>query len=125
MSPNKERALTALLTHKTRVEAAAAANIDPRTLRRYFEDAEFSERYREELDKLLQDADAQARQIISPALSVLVEIMGDGSESTPARISAAKAAIDYALRLREAVDTSIRLSELERAIIELEGGDKK
>ena len=33
MTPNKEKAIAALLTHATKKEAATTANIDPRTMR--------------------------------------------------------------------------------------------
>lgn len=41
MTPNKEKLLVALLTSRTKKEAAAAAGISDRTMRSYFEDKEF------------------------------------------------------------------------------------
>lgn len=46
MTSNEERALSALLTSKTKLEAAEKAGITDRTMRRYFENPEFCQRYR-------------------------------------------------------------------------------
>lgn len=114
MTPTKEKAIAALLTCKTKAQAAAQAGISPRTLRSYFEDPEFVSAYRDAFGSLVEDATRQAQQTISPALDTLKEIMQDKSETGPARVSAARAAIEYALRLTEANDIVQQLRELDR-----------
>lgn len=114
MTPNKEKALAALLTHSTKKEAAQAAGISPRTLQDYFKDAEFQARYREAFKSMVEDATRQAQQAINPALSTLREIMEDKDMLAAARINAAKGALEYALRLTEANDILDQLQELER-----------
>lgn len=56
MTPSEERALSALLTSKTKLEAAEKAGITDRTLRRYFENPEFCQRVREAFVAVSQDA---------------------------------------------------------------------
>lgn len=112
MTPNKEKALAALLTCKTKEEAAQKAGITSRTLRTYFDDQAFATAYKNAFGGLVEDATRQAQQTISPALDTLREIMQDPEENAAARVSAAKAALEYALRLTEANDIVKELREL-------------
>lgn len=114
MTPNKERALAALLTHRTRKEAAAAAGLTDRTLRSYFNDPEFQQAYRKAFFAMVEDAARQSQQSLTPALSTLHDIMNDDSANPAARIQAAKNIIDCALKLTEQQDIIMRLEALER-----------
>lgn len=114
MTPNKEKLLAALLTSKTKKEAAAAAGIAYRTMLSYFEDPEFCRRYREAFANVVQDATRQAQQLLDPALSTLREIMEDEELPAAARVNAAKIALDYAARLTDQNDLAERLAALER-----------
>lgn len=116
MTPNKEKLLAALLTSKTKKEAAEAAGISDRTMRTYFEDAEFCKRYREAFASLVQDATRQAQQLLSSALSTLRDVMEDDELPATARIGAARIALDYAVRLTDQNDIAERLTALEHDI---------
>lgn len=107
--------MQALLTSRTRAEAARAAGIGESTLREYMKDPEFLERYRDAFSKMVEDATRQAQQVLSPALSVLHEIMEDGDIPAAARISAARAALEFGIKLTETNDFAARLEALERA----------
>lgn len=113
MTPNKERLLVALLTSRTKKEAAAAAGISDRTMRSYFEDKEFCQRYREAFAGVVQDATRRAQQLLEPALSTLQTVMEDEEIPAQARITAAKSIIDYSLKLTEQTDILEQLRELE------------
>ena len=78
MTPNKEKASAALLTHATKKEAATAANIDPRTMRRYFDDEDFQQAYKKAFSGMVEDAVRQSQQALAPALATLREICEDG-----------------------------------------------
>lgn len=119
MTPNKERALAALLTHATKREAAEAAGIDPRTMRRYFEDADFQRAYKKAFGGMVEDATRQAQQAIAPALSTLREIVEDGEVDAQPRISAARSLLEFSIKMTEQLDILDRLTELETVI----GGD--
>lgn len=121
MTPNEERALSALLTSKTKLEAAEKAGITDRTMRRYFEDPEFCQRYREAFAGVVQDATRRAQQLLEPALSTLQTVMEDEEIPAQARITAAKSIIDYSLKLTEQADILEQLRELERWKEELNG----
>ena len=76
-------------------------------------DQEFAERYRQACGDLLRDAAQQARQGISPALEALQEIT-EAQANPQARIMAARAVLDFALKLEERVDFLERLERLEK-----------
>jgi hypothetical protein len=121
MTPNEERALSALLTSKTKLEAAEKAGITDRTMRRYFENPEFCQRYREAFAGVIEDATRQAQALLMPALSTLQTVMEDEEIPAQARITAAKSIIDYSLKLTEQADILEQLRELERWKEELNG----
>lgn len=121
MTPNEERALSALLTSKTKLEAAEKAGITDRTMRRYFENPEFCQRYREAFAGVIEDATRQAQALLMPALSTLQTVMEDEEIPAQARITAAKSIVDYSLKLTEQADVLEQLRELERWKEELNG----
>ena len=121
MTPNKEKLLAALLTSRSKKDAAAAAGIAERTMRTYFEDPEFCQRYREAFAGVVQDATRRAQQLLEPALSTLQTVMEDEEIPAQARITAAKSIIDYSLKLTEQADILEQLRELERWKEELNG----
>ena len=121
MTPNKEKLLAALLTSRSKKEAAAAAGIAERTMRTYFEDPEFCQRYREAFAEVIEDATRQAQALLMPALSTLQTVMEDEEIPAQARITAAKSIIDYSLKLTEQADILEQLRELERWKEELNG----
>lgn len=113
ITPRRERALAALLTSPTKELAAKAAGIDSKTLRRYLSEPEFQERYRAAFGELVGDATRQAKQNLSPALACLREIVADEKQGAQARIQAARALLEYGLRLVEVEDILRQLDELE------------
>ncbi len=113
MTPNKEKLLAALLTSRSKKEAAAAAGIAERTMRTYFEDPEFCQRYREAFAGVIEDATRQAQALLMPALSTLQTVMEDEEIPAQARITAARSIIDYSLKLTEQADILEQLRELE------------
>ena len=121
MTPRKERALQALLVSRTRAEAAQAAGVSESTLRQYMKDPEFLERYKQAFGEMVADATRQAQQTLSPALSVLREIMVDRDEQASARITAARSVLEYSMRLCEQTDILEQLRELEKWRDETDG----
>ena len=113
MAPKKEKLIAAILTSRTKKEAAAAAGISDRTMRSYFEDKEFCQRYREAFAGVVQDATRRAQQLLEPALSTLQTVMEDEEIPAQARITAARSIIDYSMRLTEQNDIMRQLDELE------------
>jgi len=113
LTPNKQRALQALLTQPTKKKAAEAAGITARTLRDYLADPEFQREYKKAFGQLVQDATRQAQQSLSPAISALRDIVEDEKESSSARIAAARSLLEYGLRLTEFTDILEELESVE------------
>lgn len=104
MIPTKERALQALMTEKDKKAAAAAAGISYRTMMNYLNDKEFMDAYNAAYGQMITHATREAQSNMSDAICVLREIADNKNEAAAARVSAAKATIEYALKLTEIHD---------------------
>lgn len=116
MSPNKERAIAALLIYPTREEAARAAGLSSKTIRRYWDDPEFKAEYQRAFSELVEGATRQAQRNLEPAVNTLQEIMQDKEQNGQIRVSAARSLLEYSLKLSERVDILERLDTLEATI---------
>ena len=116
MTPKQEKALVALIRAPTRAAAAKEAGVGVSTLRRWLkEDQNFRAAYKAAMSEMMEDASAQAKQNLSKALGVLADVMENG-ENSQVRIAAARSALEYSLKLTDAVETSARLDALEEQI---------
>lgn len=116
MTPNKEKALRALLTAPTRAQAARDAGISETTMAKYFAEPDFKAAYDAQFRGLMEAATRRAQQCINPALDALRDIVADTEQSPQARISAARSILEYSLKLSERLDISDRLEALEAQI---------
>ena len=112
MSPQKEKALAALLMCKNKKEAAASAGITPRAITKYLSDPEFQREYAKAFQGLVDDATREAQGALSPAISVLRTIALDEAENSNARIAASRALLEFGLRLTEFSDILRELQQL-------------
>ena len=110
LTPKKQAALEALLTHETKKSAAHAAGISVRTMSTYLADDEFKREYTMACRQLVTDASQQSQKCLSPALSVLLTIANDKNEAAGNRIAACRSLLEYGLKLTEISDI---LAELE------------
>lgn len=118
LTMNMRKALEALLVSNTREEAARKAGIDRKTLWGYFKKEEFLEAYKEAFAAKVDEATRQAQQLLSPALSTLLEICQDKEAGYMARVSASRSILEYGLKLGEHNDLAARVAELERQTAE-------
>lgn len=121
MTVNEEKAIVALATSKSQEEAARRCGLSARTLRHYLQREEFQKAYRAACLELTSGATNRARQLLSPALDTLDEVMNDANAPPAARTNAARIAIESAMRLTEQNDIVRQLNELERWKEELNG----
>ena len=112
LSPKKRKVLEALLKAPTQQEAARLAGVDTKTVYRYLQDPEFQAEYRKAVDGVIGQATKEAQAALSPAIQTLREIMQDVTAGSMPRISAARALLEFGLRLTEIVDI---LSKIEGA----------
>lgn len=111
MTERKQKALAALITYPTREKAAEAAGITSKTIRQYLQDPEFKEAYEKAFAGLVETATRQAQQSLTPALFTLRSIAQDKSQGASVRIQAARALLEYGLRLTEMTDILRDLEE--------------
>jgi DNA-binding MurR/RpiR family transcriptional regulator len=116
LTRKKEQAIVALLSKGSIEEAAKAAGIGVATLWRWLQRPDFKEEYQ----KARRDAVAQAigrlQQSCSKAVKTLEVVMDDGDAPASARVAAAKAVLDTALKAIEIDDIQQRLEALEQAV---------
>lgn len=115
MTKKQEKALACLVTSPTIKAAAQAAGVDYRTMRRYLDDAEFLAEYRHITTEMLADARMRGQQLLSPAMETLAEICNDAAAKATERIAAARAILEWGIRLTEFTDIVERLEALENA----------
>lgn len=120
MDARKQKALAALLSNHSRKEAAKAAGVSDRTLRNYFHDPEFLEQYKEAYSDMLQDAVAEGRRLLHLSMRTFEDVMKNG-DMDAARVTAARSAIEYTMKLTEQVDIMAELEELKRVVFSDEG----
>lgn len=116
LTAKQQAALTAILTHPTRAEAARAAGIGDKTLYRYLCNPEFIREYRQAFTAMVEEATRAAQMSLIPALTALHEICVDSGAPAMARISAARCLLDMGLKLTEMNDVEMRLEALEDAV---------
>ena len=113
MTPKKEKALAALLAAPTVKAAAQAAGITDSAYRRYKKDPEFMQEYRRRCTEMLDNATSSAKAAFPPAVERLRGIVEDDTQAPQQQIAAARALLEYGLRLTEAADFEARLKALE------------
>ena len=114
MTERKEKALAALIACGSRQEAAALIGISPRTIYSYMQDEEFIAAYRSSVLETIESATRKVQLALSPAVETLSAICADQEAPCMARISAARALLEYGVRMTETTDILTKLEELER-----------
>ena len=115
LTPKQKKAVAALLTSRTQAEAAKTAQVGERTLKRWLaEDERFKAAYQHALRDLIAKASAKLSKGTDEAIDALLDVAACG-ESESARVSAAKAVLDQALRFSEFADVLQALTALEEA----------
>lgn len=113
MTARQQKALAALLTCPTVREAAKTAGLDESTIRRYKQNPAFMAEYRRRSAELLEVATDKAKAAMPPAIDRLRIIVDDDQQQAQQQIAAARAVLEYGLRLVEANDFETRLRALE------------
>ena len=111
----QEQAIAALINSGSISEAAEQAGVGERTLFSWLTEPEFKEQYRQARREVVSQAMANLQQVCSLAVSTLADIMKDSEASPSSRVTAAKAALELAIRSVETEDILHRLEQLEEA----------
>ena len=124
LTPKQEKAIGALLSESTMEEAAEAAGVNRATIFRWLQQEEFQTAYTQVRRESVKHAIARLQNRSSEAVEVLAEIMKDEMNAPFARVSAAKAIIEYSIKAVEVEDLAKRLAELE-ALFKLQAESEK
>jgi hypothetical protein len=111
----EDRALAALLSQPTIVQAATTAGVSESTLLRWLAEPSFKARYRDARRQVVEHAVSSLQQATGQAVETLVEITGNIASPPAARVSAAKTILDFAVKGVELVDLAERVEQLEQA----------
>ena len=113
LTAKQEAAILALLSQRTTRAAAKSAGINEATLWRWLQEPEFQAAYTKARRETVKHAIARLQQNASKAVDTLKEVMSDKKAVAFARVSAAKAVLDYSLKAVELEDLAERIEALE------------
>ena len=113
LSRKQELAIAALLTCSAINDAAKQCGIGEITLHRWLKDATFQANYREARRAVVQHAIAQVQQATGEAVATLRTVMQDSESPASARVSAAKAILETAVKGIDIDDLEVRIAALE------------
>jgi AcrR family transcriptional regulator len=116
LTPKQERAVFELLSHPTLEDAAKAAGVNKTTLWRWLQDKDFHSAYMSARRESVKQSIARLQRYTSEAADTLHEVMTNKSASDFARVGAAKAILDYAIKAVEIEDLAERVTELESVL---------
>ena len=119
LSGKQDRALIGLLTEPSVEGAAVKAGITARTLFRWLNTPLFCGAYREARRQAVQRATGRLQQVTSDAVTTLHEVMTDAGAPAPARVAAAKAVLELAVKALEVDDIAARVQALEQRVSEV------
>jgi hypothetical protein len=114
LTRKQEVAIAALLTAPTIADAAHAANISQPTLWRWLQREAFQATYRQARREAVSQAMAYLQQVAGEAVDTLRAVMQDSQKPASARVSAARAVLELAIRGIELEDLEARLQVLEQ-----------
>ncbi len=113
----KDIAIVALVTEPTVADAAKKAGISHATLHKWLKVKEFKDAYREARREAVSAAISRLQQTATEAVDALRDVMNDPENPASARVSAARAILEIAVKAVELEDFESRLEQLERLII--------
>ena len=98
----QEKAISALLQNSTIVNAAKATGIGESTIRRWKKDFAFAKALADAQRAVVADTVRMVQRSSGAALAALLTIMSNATASSTARVMAAKAVLEIAIRERPA-----------------------
>jgi phage terminase small subunit len=113
LTRRQEAFLATLLSCPTILQAARTAGIAEVTARRWLKEPSFQEAYRTARRHVVQHAVARVQQATCTAVETLEAIMQDPEAPASARVSAAKAVLETAIKGIELEDLEARIAALE------------
>lgn len=116
LPPKQTRAMLALLEHSTIKDAAASVGIGETTLWRWLQGQDFRAAYMEARREAVKQSIAHLQNATGEAVACLRGVMNSPTASDSAKVSAARAVLELALKAVEIEDLSERLAGLEKVV---------
>jgi phage terminase small subunit len=116
LSTKQSKAISALLTTKTVLEAAELAGVGARTLTRWLTENEFKAALHSAEGELVSQAGRRLLTLQEQAIDLLSAAMNDDKAPMGARIRAAQLALEYSIRIREFNELEQRIARLEEQL---------
>jgi Helix-turn-helix of insertion element transposase len=113
LTAKQTRALLALLEHPTLRDAAAAVGIGETTLWRWSQEPEFKTAYMSARREAVKQSIAHLQSATGEAVTCLRDVMKSTSASDAAKVSAARAVLEMAMKSVELEDLAERVKQLE------------
>lgn len=124
LSPKQEKALASLLALGEVKAAAEDAKCGETTLWRWLKDETFAQAYRDGRQRLVEASAARLTSDSAAASKVPLKIAEDEKAPASARVAAARAIIENAVKAVETLDLEPRLKEIERALTAQKGAGR-
>jgi len=112
-SRKKDAAILALVTEPTIADAAKKAGISHATLHRWLQIKDFKDAYREAKREAVSAAISRLQRTATEAVDALRDVMNDAESPANARVSAARAILELAIKAIELEDLEARVEQLE------------
>jgi hypothetical protein len=116
LSRRQEQAIAALLTAPTIGEAAQAAGISEPTLWRWLQRDDFQAAYRHARREAVSQAIAHLQRVSGEAVETLRAVMTDAEKPAGARVTAARAVLELAIKAVEIEGLEARIADLEERL---------
>lgn len=114
MKTSDERILAALMASRTIADAASRAGVSERTIYARLASEDFKAEYDQRRRAALDNACRTMQTALADAVDTLTSIMQNAETAAPSRVSAARAVLEYGLKLTELTDLAARVAELEK-----------
>jgi len=113
--PNQRKALEALAAGQTNRDAALVAGVAESTIYKWRSEDAFKQALQQATDDKLNDATRSIIGVVSVAIDTLQDVATNIEAPPTARVAAARAILDNALKLRTQLELEQRLATLETA----------
>lgn len=113
LTAKQARAVLAMLEHPTLKDAAAAVNVGETTLWRWSQTPEFKAAYMDARREAVRQSIAHLQSATGEAVTCLRDVMKSTSASDSAKVSAARAMLELAMKSVEIEDLAERVKQLE------------
>jgi len=124
LTAKQQKALGALLAHPSIQAAADALGMNECTIRRWLRERHFSKAYLAARRQAVSQATARLTTACVAAVEALEGIAKETTLPASARVSAARAILETALRGVEVEDLAARVDAIEQTLQQQERGDK-